>query len=640
MLRRGASRGTPGIVTSGTGSGKTESFLLPVFAMLAREARHWDQPSDAYLQKRWWQTRDDKVGGFVPFASYGAFPAVKRPSQQNPDRTPFVPQRQGETRPAAVRALILYPMNALVEDQMVRIRMALDSDEARKACRDHFGRNRLFFGRYTGATPVTGFDRHPRFDPVEDLIRQLFDDMCELDRTQREARNLSADRIQDQPRFQFPPTDGAEMVSRWDMQSHPPDILVTNVSMLNVMLVREVDAPIFDKTRKWLLENDDAYFFLVLDELHLQRGSAGTEVSCLLRILFHRLGLTEPAYRHKLRILASSASLPIEGPEREDSLAYLWDAFGRHGTYVSLHDVGADSKDFWQSCIVPGEPIPGESVGSHRLPVEPFVDFVVAAHGSDVEPVSPSPIREANAEWNRVAEALQGTPAEGKPCDIRKFDIEEAAYRLALACWDEREGRPRATGLSTLAERIFGGADANALAAVRGLLAVRGAGDHYRRWYHEGKRIDAPSFRIHTFFRSIEGLFAPSDGSAGVAAEFQNPDRLVGRLDVERDVKLERLGSQVPKRRLELLYCECCGDLFFAGRRPKLKFDDPELLPTDPNLDGLPDTAASQLFESLSHYDFAVFWPADDRRPIEPATPRTGGSRAVWKPASLDPSTG
>jgi ATP-dependent helicase YprA (DUF1998 family) len=37
MLRRVVKPGRPGIVTSGTGSGKTESFLLPVFAMLARE---------------------------------------------------------------------------------------------------------------------------------------------------------------------------------------------------------------------------------------------------------------------------------------------------------------------------------------------------------------------------------------------------------------------------------------------------------------------------------------------------------------------------------------------------------------------------------------------------------------------------
>ena len=94
----------------------------------------------------------------------------------------------------------------------------------------------------------------------------------------------------DESPFLFESTDGAELTSRWDMQATPPDILITNISMLSAMLTREVEHPIFDATRKWL-EADDAYFFLVLDELHLQRGSAGTEVAYLLRLLLQRLGL-------------------------------------------------------------------------------------------------------------------------------------------------------------------------------------------------------------------------------------------------------------------------------------------------------------------------------------------------------------
>ena len=76
----------------------------------------------------------------------------------------------------------------------------------------------------------------------------------------------------------FPSVDGSEMTNRWTCSWIPPDILITNVSMLSAMLNREVEEPIFEQTRKWL-ERDDAYFFLVLDELHLQRGAAGTEVS-------------------------------------------------------------------------------------------------------------------------------------------------------------------------------------------------------------------------------------------------------------------------------------------------------------------------------------------------------------------------
>src|SRR5580704_11030482 len=55
MMRRGISPGSPGIVTSGTGSGKTEAFLLPVFAMLTKEALNWSHPDSEFLGLRWWQ---------------------------------------------------------------------------------------------------------------------------------------------------------------------------------------------------------------------------------------------------------------------------------------------------------------------------------------------------------------------------------------------------------------------------------------------------------------------------------------------------------------------------------------------------------------------------------------------------------
>lgn len=136
----------------------------------------------------------------------------------------------------------------------------------------------------------------------------------------------------DDSAFMFPSIDGCEQTNRWDMQADPPDILITNVSMLSAILNREVDEPIIEKTREWLASNDSAYFYLVLDELHLQRGSTGTEVAYLLRLLLHRLGLTEPAHRHKLRVLASSASLASE-PEEEAqrSAGFLWDMFGQNG---------------------------------------------------------------------------------------------------------------------------------------------------------------------------------------------------------------------------------------------------------------------------------------------------------------------
>jgi ATP-dependent helicase YprA (DUF1998 family) len=50
----------------------------------------------------------------------------------------------------------------------------------------------------------------------------------------------------------FPAMDGAEMWSRWDMQDTSPDLLITNYSMLNIMLMRGIETGIFDSTRLWL----------------------------------------------------------------------------------------------------------------------------------------------------------------------------------------------------------------------------------------------------------------------------------------------------------------------------------------------------------------------------------------------------
>ena len=80
------------LITSGTGSGKTESFMLPLLASLLNEAQGWRRPS--YIPQ-WWRTRDD-AGRYVYC------------------------QRVGENRPAALRSLLLYPMNALVADQIGR----------------------------------------------------------------------------------------------------------------------------------------------------------------------------------------------------------------------------------------------------------------------------------------------------------------------------------------------------------------------------------------------------------------------------------------------------------------------------------------------------------------------------------------
>jgi ATP-dependent helicase YprA (DUF1998 family) len=105
------------------------------------------------------------------------------------------------------------------------------------------------------------------------------------------------------------------------MLDAPPDLLITNFSMLNIMLMRERERSLFEGTRAWLDSDPQARFTLVIDELHMYRGTAGTEVAFLVRNLIHRLGIAGRPDR--LRIIASSASL-----EEERDRPFLGEFFG------------------------------------------------------------------------------------------------------------------------------------------------------------------------------------------------------------------------------------------------------------------------------------------------------------------------
>lgn len=805
MLRRGIRTGSPGIVTSGTGSGKTESFLLPLLARIVQEAVTWPKPLDGYLGRRWWHdpgrkpyTRLKKDGKEV--VSYSAIPRTSkdaanqgepgrapetfRPDKKHAIRSPFRPHRNGEhpDRPAAVRALVIYPMNALVEDQLVRLRKALDSREARQVMDQALNGNRIFFGRYTGATPVTGHHLHPglrsllessaqelqgeppvyfpdhskadddglvqRTDLRETELRrrqrklsELFDFMVDAEETQQQARlhaieqnslaslekalqnwteeggpldaddfirvaldsgPVSEDELRNQflgrfgrdwsaeersrldtgiltratdtsdaasgqgldAPFLFPSVDGSEQVSRWDMQAHPPDILITNVSMLSAMLNREVEATIFEKTREWLKE-DDAYFYIVLDELHLQRGAAGTEVAYLLRLLLHRLGLTARDQRHKIRVLASSASLPAHPAEQAESSAdFLWDMFGMFGIETELEESRA--KKAWLEAIVPGHELPGSY--RDRDPVAP-VDtaplYALLRAGLDVsDPDSILPVDKlavatsATHErfaglWKDVGRALQLSTNGRTLRDLVRSCIDDAANRLLWACWEANPnnaaygGRTRATPAPELAVKLFGAAAADwapekQLHAVRALLFVRGSGDGLGSWLGPSNVVP-PSFRVHTFFRSIEGLYAPVWKEAGSPPTDALRESEIGVLSIEREsnVEVQTERGKRSLRRFELVYCECCGELFIGGLKAHLGSRRSgylaELLPHEPYLDGLPDKSASQRFEELSWDQYGLFWP---RRVDEEGVQPEADERGTWRVAALERETG
>lgn len=166
------------VVSTGTGSGKTESFLIPVLSELAEE---------------------DLNGTLCP----------------------------------GVRALIIYPMNALANDQMERLRKILSNYPE------------ITYGSYTGQTKK---DKRAALEEYRKLNNQ-----------------------------KQPPKN--ELICRDDMIATPPHILITNYAMLEYLMIRPTENTFFsgDFAKYWK--------FVVLDEAHVYSGSTGIEVSMLLRRL-------------------------------------------------------------------------------------------------------------------------------------------------------------------------------------------------------------------------------------------------------------------------------------------------------------------------------------------------------------------
>jgi DEAD/DEAH box helicase domain-containing protein len=622
MLKRGVVPATPGIVTSGTGSGKTESFLLPILASLAKEAASW--PKATPIRSSWWNS--DNPSRWQDWQNLVQF------------------KRSNESRPKGIRALIIYPMNALVEDQLVRLRKALDSDLAHTNMDEHFDGNRIYFGRYTSATPTTGWHNHPRALEGDDVPlrsrerQKITRNVTALKRALQDAeatytaarKEAEASGDNDLP-YNFPRVDGNEMFHRWEMQGSAPDIMITNTSMLSKMLISEVEDSFWDQTRDYLASSPDSFFYLVLDELHLQRGTAGTEISYLLNWLIRRLGLDSDSNAKKLRILASSASLPTEGDEGVKSLDYLWDMFGRNG-------FGRDSsisKQKWSEAIVSGE---RADLHLDRL-VKPNTRDLKHSLDSLVETsvvISPT---DATKAWLEFARLL-GDGISHSPVECATSVIQRISVLIEQACMkNENRG---AISLEQLCEYFFEG-DVDALNYLSKLFEVRSSVSHWMAWFGCSADFDAIRFRTHLFLRSIEGLFsAPNAIPANESAERRRLSYF-GDLTVERGKRISRNNPKsVPNRFFETIYCECCGEMFFGGMRgTSITAQDlpVELLPADPEPESLPERAKSAMFEKLTFNDYALFFPCIDRfHPF--GDQQLNDEENCWRIATLNPRTG
>ena len=221
-----ATKGRNFIVATGTGSGKTECFLLPIVDRLLRD----DELSEP-----------------------------------------------------GVRAVIIYPLNALANDQLY-FRLA-------PMLLRHLGDPGITFGRFTGQVKSNA------------------------SRSEEESRLLDNEALRDtlglDPLVSRLPDSW--LLSRSEMLETPPHILITNYAMLEHLLLLPRNASLFYNTR---------LRFIVLDEIHTYAGAQAIEVAFLLRKLKVRLGLEVG----DLQVAGTSASLNID--DSEDLARFASDLFG------------------------------------------------------------------------------------------------------------------------------------------------------------------------------------------------------------------------------------------------------------------------------------------------------------------------
>ncbi len=483
------------LVATGTGSGKTEAFVLPILARILKEAYGWTRATGTLSEGFY----DERAG-------------VWRHSRRN------------ETRDAALRAIILYPMNALVNDQMSRLRRILALNGSPEWQMRRLKGNMIHFGMYTSLTPPTrGPDNEYRRNRFREHLARLEEEWGSLTEELRNAGN-------------WPAVGGPEMLCRWDMQAAPPDILVTNYSMLEYMLIRPIESPIFDATRAWLEGADDRVVTLVLDEAHTYTGAKGAEVAHLVRRLKERLGI-EPG-SGKLRAIATSASIPtVSGSENamskfaSDLFSEPPDSFTSIRAGVADQQAGPRAPDTralsafgeFQDLFTQGDPWPGIRSLARSLQLdEPdeTQDPQVELHRL----LSDNP----DIQWVRARTARNATPLS----------------ELAQDCWPGDAGQPAK-------ER-----------ATAGLIA---AGSYAR----SVPLPDTPpilSVRVHAFFRGIPGLWACMNPQCPEIPKPYRGDRPVGRIYTDpRPWCSDRCGARV----LELFSCRKCG-LLFAGGTPDM----------------------------------------------------------------------
>lgn len=437
-----AQQGEDLLVSTGTGSGKTECFIWPLLAKLAAEAKFSPES---------WSMR-------------------------------------------GIRTIIMYPMNALVSDQISRLRRLIGDPEHRfvQIFHDVCGESarRPQFGMYTGRTPYPGAQPDKKQDrKLADTYSRMLN---EKDEAYRERllhdgklpakENVSAFIEKLKSGIHTPEPGDAELVTRFEMQQYCPDILITNYSMLEYMLMRRVEDSFWNTTKRWLDADASHRLLFIIDEAHMYRGSAGGEVSYLIRRLLYRLGIS----RDRVQFILTTASM-------------LNSSEGDHRAVMTFARELTAAEEGHSFCWITGEKKrQGQNAASK-------IDF------STFKKVSPSQFEGTEEERLKALNLFWEEMVERPFPDIQKAEqwmYEHLAdYQPFQKLLKECQGEARS--LTELAQSIFPGQEQeDALQAVSVLLAVA----PFARSRDGSVLFPA---RMHMLFRGLKGIYACTNPECG-----------------------------------------------------------------------------------------------------------------------------